>query len=109
MKNSYVSINYYMVRCRLAFSHARLKAPSFALSWKLNSPRPGEHFNTETIWEFSVHGHKTGRLRMLNVRPQKLKDWKISLSTISTAEVMNGNSLLLTCLSLSSPIRIYSD
>lgn len=41
MKDSYVSVNYYMVRCRLAFCHARLNAPSFALSWKLNSPRPG--------------------------------------------------------------------
>lgn len=38
MKDSYVSVNYYMVRCRLAFCHARLNAPSFALPWKLNSP-----------------------------------------------------------------------
>lgn len=93
-----------MVRCRLAFSHARLKAPSFALSWKLNSHRHGEHFNAETTWEFSVCRHKPRSLRVLNIRPPKLKEWKISFSSISTAKVMSGESLLLTCISLSSQI-----
>lgn len=91
-----------MVRCRLAFSHARLKAPSFALSWKLN--RHGEHFNAETTWEFSVCRHKPRSLRVLNIRPPKLKEWKISFSSISTAKVMSGESLLLICISLSSQI-----